>query len=156
MSTSPFPAWSSPRFLLLSQGILAYHLLLYFCGVLDVQRFGHVYFLAALAAALLVTATQPGFAVRAAQPPMPSAGSPVVPPSPGRYLLLAVAWFGVLWLLLRALEWVSATLTGESRWPASSLAVTVGLAATVAASVLLMAWVHLRRWRRLERERGPS
>lgn len=83
MSTSPFPAWSSPRFLLLSQGILAYHLLLYFCGVLDVQRFGHVYFLAALAAALLVTATQPGFAVRAAQPPMPSAGSPVVPPARG-------------------------------------------------------------------------
>ncbi|MDZ3822057.1 MAG: hypothetical protein U0S76_00470 [Pseudoxanthomonas sp.] len=150
MSTSGTRAWSSPRFLLVAQGILAYHLILYFCGVLDVQRLGHVYFLAGLIAALLVTVGQPWFAVARVEAP-PSPGTTPVPPSPGRYLALAVAWFGILWLLLRLLEWVSTALTGAARWPASSLPVSAGLAGLVLVVVLLMAWGHLRLWRRLAR-----
>lgn len=156
MATPPLRVWSSPRFLLVSQGILAYHLLLYFCGILDVQRFGHVYLLAGLVAALLVTAIQPWFAARGVEAAEPSAAATPVPPTPGRYLALALLWFGALWLLLRALEWVSTALTGSSRWPASSPMMAVGLAAIVLVAVLLMAWLHLRLWRRLERQQRRS
>ncbi len=141
-------------FALVFYAITWFYLLLYFCGVLDVQRYGGVYALALLAATLIAALTSP---YRAA-PRWPDAPTPDAPPAPPRlpaYAAIAAVGFVTLWLALRVLEWISVALTGASRWPVSSLTGLLVVAAIAIAGAAGLALLHRRAYRKLA-EKGDG
>jgi hypothetical protein len=140
---------------LVFSGIMWFYLLLYFCGVLDVRRYGGVYALAMLVAVLIATLTSPWRAApRWDAEPTPDTPADKRPPRPPRlldYAGMAVVGFIGLWTVLRLLEWISVGLTGAVRWPVSSLTGVLAVAAIALASAAAFAVLHLFAWRKLSK-----
>jgi hypothetical protein len=127
-------------------GVLWFKLILYFSGVMDVQRYGGVYALALFAATLIATFTSP----YRASPRWHDAATlnrPVQPPRLLTYVGMAGMVFVLVWLLARIMEWISLSLTGAARWPVSNLSGVLVVAAVAVISTSVFALMHVRLYR---------
>ncbi len=150
-STRRGPPWSTLA--LVFSGILWFYLLLYFCGVLDVRRYGGVYALALFAATLIATFTSP----YRASPRWQDEAMLERPPQRPRlrtYAAMAGVVFVAIWLVARAMEWISLSLTDAVRWPVSGLPGVLVVAAVALVGTGLFALTHLLVYRKHVRSRS--